>query len=79
MITRRHLLRLLLATPLAATFDVEKLLWVPGQMVVVPPPHVIWNHRLWEIDHILKRVYFSHITEFLNTPDPLCGAIRAKG
>lgn len=34
--TRRDLLRLMLAAPIAATLDVEKLLWIPGQMVTVP-------------------------------------------
>lgn len=35
---RRQALRALLALPLAATFDVEKWLWLPGQMVTVPHP-----------------------------------------
>lgn len=35
-ITRRSFLRFLLATPLAATVDVEKLLWVPSPIVTVP-------------------------------------------
>lgn len=34
--TRRDLLRLLLAAPIAATLDVEKLLWVPKPIVTVP-------------------------------------------
>ena len=33
---RRDLLRLLLATPIAATLDVEKLLWVPKPIITVP-------------------------------------------
>lgn len=36
--TRRRLLRALLATPLAAFVDVEQLLWTPGQMVSVTGP-----------------------------------------
>lgn len=36
MRSRREFLKALLATPIAATFDVERLLWVPGQMVTVP-------------------------------------------
>ena len=36
MTSRRDFLRVLLATPLAATLDVERLLWIPGQMVTVP-------------------------------------------
>lgn len=34
--TRRDLLRLLLAAPLAAAVDVEQFLWVPSPMVTVP-------------------------------------------
>lgn len=40
--TRRDLLRALLATPLAETFDVERALWVPRPIVTVsamPFPH----------------------------------------
>lgn len=33
---RRDLLKLLLAAPIAATLDVEKLLWVPKPIIVVP-------------------------------------------
>lgn len=33
---RRSFLRLLLATPLAATVDVEALIWVPKPIIVVP-------------------------------------------
>lgn len=36
MLNRRSFLRTLLALPIAATFDVEKLLWVPRQMIAVP-------------------------------------------
>lgn len=34
--TRRDLLRLLLASPLAAAVDLEKLLWAPKPIVTVP-------------------------------------------
>lgn len=33
---RRTFLRLLLATPLATTVDVEALIWVPKPIIVVP-------------------------------------------
>ena len=33
---RRTFLRALLALPIAATFDVEKLLWVPKAIITVP-------------------------------------------
>jgi hypothetical protein len=35
-VTRRDLLRALLALPIAATLDVEQLLWVPKPIIVVP-------------------------------------------
>lgn len=35
-IDRRSFLRLLLASAAASTLDVEKLLWVPKPMIVVP-------------------------------------------
>lgn len=34
---RRDLLRYLLAAPIAATLDVEKLLWVPGEKAIFIP------------------------------------------
>lgn len=34
--TRRDFLKFLLASPIAATLDVEKLLWVPTPQIVVP-------------------------------------------
>lgn len=40
---RRDFLRLLLSTPIAATLDVEKLLWVPSTQVVVPELPVIYG------------------------------------
>lgn len=36
MVTRRDMLRILLAAPIAATVDVERLLWVPKPIIVVP-------------------------------------------
>lgn len=40
---RRDFLRFLLAAPIAATVDVEKLLWVPGEKTIfLPPAPVIW-------------------------------------
>lgn len=35
-LTRRDLLRWLLAAPIAATVDVEQLLWVPKPIITVP-------------------------------------------
>lgn len=45
MVNRRDFLKLLLATPLAATVDVEQLLWVPKPIIVVPamPGYVFYG------------------------------------
>lgn len=40
---RRDFLRLLLASPIAATVDVEQLLWVPKPIVVVPAMPTVLN------------------------------------
>lgn len=42
---RRDLLKYLLATPLAATLDLEQLLWVPKPIVVVPALPPIMFHK----------------------------------
>jgi len=55
---RRDFLKILLATPVAATYDFEQLLWVPKPMVIVPaksiPSHILlddWGRRFVYIDH----------------------------
>lgn len=57
---RRSFLRLLLATPLAATVDVEALIWVPKPIIVVPAfpgvgnPNLGWMvAKAWE-EHVGK-------------------------
>ena len=47
--TRRDFLRVLLATPLAATFDVERLLWTPQTMITVPAMPVIVQPNISEL------------------------------
>jgi len=50
---RRDFLKICLATSAAATFDFEKLLWIPKPMIVVPEsPKIygeIWLERYGEI------------------------------
>jgi hypothetical protein len=36
--TRRDFLKFLLATPIATTLDVEKLLWIPEKTIIVLSP-----------------------------------------
>jgi hypothetical protein len=62
--TRRHLLRALLALPIAATLDVEQLLWTPGQMVVVPGRGPWFG--LAEANEILKAIYLPAVREMFN-------------
>jgi hypothetical protein len=60
MVNRRAFLRSLLALPIAATFDVEKLLWVPGQMVVVPPMPTVIAVRFAHISYEdIQRAYME--------------------
>jgi hypothetical protein len=54
---RRDFLKILLATPVAATYDFEHLLWVPKPMVIVPatriPPQIWvdeWGKRFVYVD-----------------------------
>lgn len=83
--TRRDILRMLLAAPMAATLDVEKLLWVPGQMVSVPampmliPPK---PHYGWAVGSGPGQPGYSWLTEvtFSNpTNDPISVILKSHG
>lgn len=70
---RRQFLQWLLrgaaGASVAVTFDVERLLWVPGQKTVfLPPPPVV---SLAHLDDILKAVYLPAIRDLLHAPSPL--------
>lgn len=52
--TRRQFLKTLLATPLAMTLDVEKLLWVPGQQIAVPDLVTAGRGDLVWLDDIMR-------------------------
>lgn len=56
--TRRDLLKYMLASPMALTLDVEKLLWVPKPMIVVPamPDALIW-HQLNIVQAALSQLF----------------------
>jgi hypothetical protein len=43
------LLRALLALPIAATLDVEQLLWVPKPIIVVPAMPTFGRHNIGEV------------------------------
>jgi len=75
---RRDFLKILLATPVAATYDFEQLLWVPKPMVVVPevklykPGDIFlqnWGHKFGFIDHLGKLHYvdaYKDVDKILN-------------
>ena len=69
--SRRDLFRYLLALPIAATLDVEKLLWVPKAIITVPA--MPKGHRItWdEINAILLREYEPAIKRLLYQPSSL--------
>ena len=64
--SRRDVLRLLLASGAAATYDVERLVWVPGQMVTVPAMPVdrmlmwgAWGPPMWVNADVVENWYQS--------------------
>lgn len=69
----------------AATLDIEKMLWVPRPMIVVPELpsiagrvyHVPGNTL--DIVELLKEIYAPHITELLNSDTLLYTTLSAKG
>jgi hypothetical protein len=77
MVNRRAFLRSLLALPIAATFDVEKLLWIPGQMVVVPSTYKCIRITLDEINAVALRMYLPAIEEFFKST-PLLEQLAAR-
>jgi hypothetical protein len=44
---RRDFLKILLATPIAATYDFEQLLWVPKPTIVVPEVKLYKPGSVW--------------------------------
>lgn len=62
MISRRALLRSLLALPIAATVDVEQLLWIPGQQIVVPAVYPYFAPKYWEVSVPLSLDEINAIT-----------------
>jgi hypothetical protein len=75
--TRRDLLRALLAIPAMAALDVEQLLWVPKPIIVVPAMPMFGRHiigeevaRAWEkivgnrlYDNVFERDLFVSLLE----------------
>lgn len=76
-LSRRDLLKALLALPIAASLDVERLLWVPTPQIVVPalPTGPL---LLEEINETLKRVYLPAIQEMFLQSSPFLAQLRAR-
>lgn len=58
---RRDLLKFLLTAPIAATLDVEKLLWIPGEKTIfLPPIHRLTESQIvaLEIERMMPKVRY---------------------
>lgn len=75
MVNRRAFLRALLTLPIAATFDIEKLLWVPGQMVVVPPTYGHVHITIDELDAVALRMLVPIADSFFKA-DPSLAKLK---
>lgn len=74
---RRSFLRSLLALPLAAELDLEKLLWVPKPMIVVPRlPSRGLNYA--EITEIAYRQVMPGIIDAYFRSNPLLASLQLK-
>ena len=68
VMNRRDLLKWMLASPLAATVDVERLLWVPKPIVVVPtmptlpPVHTIFMYGSSAFTYSEGMSHWVHLT-----------------
>lgn len=71
---RRDLLRLILAAPIAAVVDVERLLWTPKPIITVPAmPYGLFNPqadlaRQYQTGLMFHRDAFAFIMQDLDLP-----------
>jgi len=77
ILTRRDLLRSLLAAPVAPLVDWEQLLWVPGQLVAVPSR--LHRATLDEIVLLSLRQILPGVTRDFFQPSPLLAYLRDHG
>ena len=79
MIDRRSFLRILLASPLVATLDVEQLLWVPKPIIVVPAMPTRWLIHIEEINRIAMRQIMPVVSDMYFRSDPFLAMLgKAK-
>jgi hypothetical protein len=74
--TRREMLRLMLASAAAEAIDFEKLLWVPKPIVTVPGGFtaVTFKGAPWAFDEMceaMRVVYLPAVREALDRPNVL--------
>jgi hypothetical protein len=75
MTSRRAFLRSLLALPIAATFDVEKLLWIPGQMIAVPTTYETVRITLDDVNAVALRMFVPLVDQFFKA-DPFIAKLK---
>lgn len=64
-LTRRDVLRYLLATPLAVTLDVERLLWVPRPIITVPARPLMFHRDAFSmVTRGLKPIVYVTVEEY---------------
>lgn len=73
--SRRDVLRYLLTTPLAATLDYERLLWVPTTQIVVPALRT--RITLEEINRLTLAIILPQVTDTFFAASPLVDYLRS--
>lgn len=71
--SRRTFLRMLLATPLAATVDYEQLLWHPRAMITVP---AIVSPTIAEINAVTMQKIYPGVIDNFFANDPLLAYLQ---
>jgi len=74
--SRRAFLRSLLALPIAATVDVEQLLWTPSPIIVVP---AIRGVTIEEINAVTMQVLLPGVCDHFFRSTPLLEYLRRSG
>ncbi len=75
MLVRRDLLRLLLASPIAALVDVERLLWTPRTLVTVPAVRAV---TIAEINAVMQARILPGIVDHFFTASPMLEYLKSR-
>lgn len=73
--SRRAFLRTLLSLPIAATVDVERLLWTPSPLIVVP--RLVRSVTIDEINRVTMAAIFPGVVDQFFTATPILEYVRA--